>query len=149
MKALDLRLADHIALVTGAANGIGYPGVNGTALSGSGARYKGHRTDYRVALDYRFSPELLVYASVATGFKGGGTNPRPFNAAQVIAFNPETLTSFENHLKENGADFNATKFHLGQALSIDPKTELSTDESANRLFTREYRPGFELPIPPA
>lgn len=57
----------------------------------------------------------------------------------------ETLDSFESHLKENGVDFEATKFFLGQTLTIDPKTELSTDEAANRLFTREYRQGFELP----
>ncbi len=98
----------------GAANGIGYSGPNGTALSGSVARYKGHRTDFRAAVDYRFSPELLVYASVATGFKGGGTNPRPFNAAQVISFNPETLTSYEVGFKSDLFDrklrFNLTGF---------------------------------------
>lgn len=57
----------------------------------------------------------------------------------------ETLTSFEEHLKENGVDFNATKFFLGRELSIDPRTERATDEEANRLFTRDYRKGFELP----
>lgn len=61
------------------------------------------------------------------------------------AYVTETLTSFEEHLKEDGVDFNATKFYLGQALTIDPKTELSTDPAANQLFTREYRKGFELP----
>jgi hypothetical protein len=30
-------------------------------------------------------------------------------------------------------------------LTIDPVTELSSDPEANRLFTREYRKGFELP----
>ncbi len=37
--------------------------------------------------------------------------------------------------------------YLGKSLMIDPKTELSTDEAANKLFTREYRKGFELPEP--
>jgi len=59
----------------------------------------------------------------------------------------ETLATFEAHLKENDVDFNATKLYLGKELTIDPKTELSTDEAANRLFTREYRKGFELPEP--
>jgi len=58
----------------------------------------------------------------------------------------ETLTSFEAHLKEHNVDFDATKFYLGQSLTIDPKTELSTDAAANQLFTREYRKGFELPL---
>src|SRR4029077_4942263 len=38
----------------------------------------------------------------------------------------DTLTSFEDHLKESGVDFNKTKLYLGQELTIDPKTELST-----------------------
>jgi iron complex outermembrane receptor protein len=99
----------------GAANGIGYSGPNGTALSGSVAHYNGNRVDWRVALDYRFSPALLAYASVSTGFKGGGTNPRPFNAAQVISFNPETLTNYEVGIKSDLFDkrvrFNLTGFY--------------------------------------
>jgi predicted dehydrogenase len=66
----------------------------------------------------------------------------------LLAENPHvaaTLTSFEEHLKENDVDFDVTKFYLGQELSIDPKTERSTDEAANRLFTREYRRGYEMP----
>ena len=71
-----------------------------------------------------------------------GTRPSDLAGNRHVA---ETLTSFEEHLKENGVDFNATKFYLGQPLTIDPKTELSTDAEANRLFTREYRAGFVLP----
>jgi len=60
------------------------------------------RLDYRVSLDYRVTPELLVYGSVSTGFKGGGTSPRPFNAAQVMAtFDPETLTAYELGFKSD------------------------------------------------
>lgn len=85
-----------------------------TALSGSVARYKGSKWDYRAALDYRVSPELMFYASVATGFKGGGTNPRPFNAGQVISFGPEKLTSYEVGFKSDLWDrklrLNATLF---------------------------------------
>jgi predicted dehydrogenase len=74
-----------------------------------------------------------------------GTRPSQMTDHRLVT---ETLTSFESHLKENGVDFNQTKLYLGQELTIDPKTELSTDSSANRLFTREYRKGFELPNPP-
>lgn len=101
----------------GAACGAGFNGVdtndcngNGNrtetlkALTGNKATYDGNNTDYRVALDYRFSPELMVYASVATGFKGGGTNPRPFNAFQAIGFGPEKLTSYEIGFKSDFLD---------------------------------------------
>ncbi|MBI3860852.1 MAG: Gfo/Idh/MocA family oxidoreductase [Planctomycetia bacterium] len=74
-----------------------------------------------------------------------GTRP------SLLADNPHvktTLATFEDHLRENGVDFSATKLFLGQALTMDPKTELSTDAAANQLFTREYRAGFELPTPP-
>ena len=63
----------------------------------------------------------------------------------------DTLESFDTHLRENNIDYGITKFTLGRELTIDPKTERSTDDEANRLFTRDYRKGFELPRvePPA
>ncbi|MBN8818311.1 MAG: TonB-dependent receptor [Sphingomonas sp.] len=80
--------------------------------------FKGDRWDWRISTDFRFSPELLVYGSVATGFKGGGVNPRPFfgpsagscTAAGYVApapcnqlgsFNPETLTTYELGFKSD------------------------------------------------
>jgi iron complex outermembrane receptor protein len=71
------------------------------ALTGNTASYKGDQIDYRVAVDYRFSDAVLAYASVATGFKGGGSNPRPFNAFQLLPFGPETLTAYEIGLKND------------------------------------------------
>ena len=57
--------------------------------------FEGERWDWRVVGDYRFSDEFLAYASVSTGFKGGGVNPRPFVADQRQPFEPETLTTYE------------------------------------------------------
>jgi predicted dehydrogenase len=57
----------------------------------------------------------------------------------------ETFESFEKHLGENAVDTMKTPLLLGRELSIDPRTERSTDEQANRLFSRDYRKGFELP----
>jgi len=56
-----------------------------------------------------------------------------------------TLESFDRHLADNGVDFAATQLTLGRTLTVDPKTEQSDDAEANRLFTREYRKGYELP----
>lgn len=74
----------------------GQPSINGLT-----SRFKGDRIDYRVSLDYRFSPDVLAYATVSTGFKGGGITARPFNAAQARlgVFGPETLTAYEIGLK--------------------------------------------------
>jgi hypothetical protein len=57
----------------------------------------------------------------------------------------QTLESFEAHLAANGVDFAETKLTLGRTLTIDPVTEQADDAEANRLFSREYRKGFELP----
>jgi iron complex outermembrane recepter protein len=82
-----------------------------------------------VETDYRFSPEVFVYASVATGYKGGGVNPRPFFGPsagdcnvlpvgapcnQITSFQPETLRTYEAGVKTDLFDrklrFNASVF---------------------------------------
>ncbi|MXO70732.1 TonB-dependent receptor [Alteraurantiacibacter buctensis] len=98
----------------GAAYGPGFEGPNtlnipvgpqvpaqGKALTGAVANYQGDKIDWRVALDYRFSDAFMAYASVSTGFKGGGSNPRPFNAFQLLSFAPETLTAYEIGFKSD------------------------------------------------
>jgi len=37
----------------------------------------------------------MTYASVATGFKGGGVNPAIYRAEQIVPFGPEKLTAYE------------------------------------------------------
>ena len=85
-----------------------------------------------MAVDYRFSPEFLAYASVATGYKGGGVNPRPFFGPsagecsalppgviapcnQVQSFRPETIRTYEVGFKSDFADrkvrLNAAAFY--------------------------------------
>ncbi|TIX49273.1 TonB-dependent receptor [Alteraurantiacibacter aquimixticola] len=101
----------------GAACGEGFDGVDTNdcdndgnttevlrALSGNTANYEGDKIDWRVAVDYRFSDQVLAYASVATGFKGGGSNPRPFNAFQLVPFGPEELVAYEVGLKTDLLD---------------------------------------------
>jgi iron complex outermembrane receptor protein len=46
----------------------------------------------------------MTYGSISTGFKGGGTNPRPFNDEQVLAFDPEELTAYEVGAKSDWFD---------------------------------------------
>ncbi|MBO9498979.1 MAG: TonB-dependent receptor [Novosphingobium sp.] len=72
-----------------------------TALTGLVAKYKGSRWDWRGAINYKVTPDVMVYASVATGFKGGGANPRPFYASQAISFDPENLTNYELGFKSD------------------------------------------------
>lgn len=87
--------------------------------------FKGNRTDWRLALDYRFSDSVMTYGQVSTGYRSGGVNPRPFFAPgtllpvlngainpagpltdvnQLKAFEPETLTSYEMGFKTDLLD---------------------------------------------
>ena len=97
--------------------------------------FKGDRTDYRLVGDYRFSPDFLAYASVSTGFKGGGVNPRPFVADQRLPFNPETLTTYEvgfksdlfdRHMRVNGAVFLNKYEDIQLGKTVCPESVLQT-----------------------
>ncbi|WP_137680798.1 TonB-dependent receptor [Aurantiacibacter suaedae] len=123
----------------GAACGAGFSGIdtedcdgdgNTTeelrALTGNVATYNGDEVDYRVALDYRFTESLMVYGSVATGFKGGGSNPRPFNAFQLIAFGPETLTAYEVGFK---SDFLNRRVRLNLSAFINKYADIQSPVS--------------------
>jgi iron complex outermembrane receptor protein len=84
-------------------------------LNGVRGVFEGDRVDYRFAADYKFDNSILVYAQYATGFKGGGINPRPYFPSQVVSFDPETLNSIEAGFKGDFFDrmlrLNAAVFH--------------------------------------
>jgi hypothetical protein len=71
-----------------------------------------------------------------------GTRPSLAATDKQVA---ESLGTFGTYLDDNAIDFGKTPLKLGRELTIDPQTEQSTDPEANRLFTREYRKGYELP----
>jgi iron complex outermembrane receptor protein len=53
------------------------------------------RVDPKVALQYQWTEDFMTYAQYSTGFKGGGTNPNPINAAQALPFGVEALKAYE------------------------------------------------------
>ena len=58
-----------------------------------------HALTPRFALDYRLTPDILLYASASRGFKSGGFNGRPSNMASLSAFDPESVWSYESGIK--------------------------------------------------
>ncbi len=124
----------------------------------SGGEYQAHFANFVKAIRSRNHKDLhldiedghlssalahLGNVSLRTGsVVSAGTRPNGFGDNKHVT---QTLDSFEAHLAENNVDYAATKYILGRELTIDPQTELSSDPEANRLFTREYRKGFELP----
>ena len=57
--------------------------------------YSSDNTDYRAALSFDVGDSSMIYGQVATGYKAGGNNARPFFPSQLNAFEPETLDSYE------------------------------------------------------
>jgi iron complex outermembrane receptor protein len=77
------------------------PAYNGDVygLNGQSAHFHGTRLDYRVALQYQVTSNIMAYVDTSTGYKGGGVNPRPFYPSQTLSFQPETLTAYEGGVK--------------------------------------------------
>ncbi len=57
--------------------------------------------DWKAALDYKLTPDLMAYVSASTGFRGGGFNSRPFAASQINEYQPEKLTEYEVGVKSD------------------------------------------------
>lgn len=94
--------------------------------------FKGDRVDWRVAFDYNFSENLMTYAQVSTGYKGGGVNPRPFFGPstpfnQLKPFNPETLTTYEVGFK---TDFLNERMRVNTALFFNEYEDIILTSSA-------------------
>ncbi|MBL4836125.1 MAG: TonB-dependent receptor [Kordiimonadaceae bacterium] len=54
----------------------------------------------KFVLDYQVTDNTLIYAGITMGFKSGGFNNFPFDTATAqVAFDPETITSYETGLK--------------------------------------------------
>ncbi|MBN8829645.1 MAG: TonB-dependent receptor [Sphingomonadales bacterium] len=53
------------------------------------------RFDWKIGVDYRFSQELMVYASAATGARLPGYNARPQQPTQVVSFGSDETLAYE------------------------------------------------------
>jgi predicted dehydrogenase len=75
---------------------------------------------------------------------------RPFEPRQNIfsdsANAQNTMIVMEEHLASNGIALNTTDLIVGPRLTVNTASEnFSNNEPANRLLTRDYRPGFAVP----
>jgi iron complex outermembrane receptor protein len=69
---------------------------------------------YRAGLQYKITPDAMIYASVATGFRSGGFNGRPYSVGEFTsAFGPEKATTYEIGEK---AEFFDRRFRLNASL---------------------------------
>lgn len=73
-------------------------------LSGLTDTYAQTITDYRAVVSYEWMPDIMTYVQFATGHKGGGIAPRPYDYRQVRPFGPEKLRSYEAGFKADVLD---------------------------------------------
>ena len=94
--------------------------------------YGSSHTDWKAGLDYRFSEQVMVYASAATGFRSDGAQPRPFTPGQQKETVPaEELTSYEIGTK---MDFFDRRLRVNVALfqdDYDPRVVVSAGTQCN------------------
>jgi iron complex outermembrane recepter protein len=90
-------------------------------LNGLEGTFVGDRLDYRIGANYAPTDDLLLYAQVSTGFKGGGINPRPSAPDQVLTFGPETVTTYEAGFK---SDWLGRRVRLNGAVFLNDYTDI-------------------------
>lgn len=81
---------------------------------------------------YRFSPDVMAYATVSKGFKSGGFNDA-LSAADGIAFGPESLWNYEAGLKTQFLDrrlvVNAAVYYMDWS-----RIQLAEDNAATPIY---------------
>jgi iron complex outermembrane receptor protein len=97
------------------------PAAGVGSLNGTQGVFNGNNTDYRAAVQYSFSDDVMTYVQYATGFKGGGVSSRPFVADQATGFGPEKLKTWEAGVK---ADLLDRRLRVNSAVFIGDYTDL-------------------------
>jgi iron complex outermembrane receptor protein len=84
-------------------DGVSYGNVHAgfCGLNGMEGTFSGSNVDWRAVAQYQWTPDVMTYVSVATGYKGGGVNPRPYTANQAYPFESENLVAYEIGAKTN------------------------------------------------
>ncbi|MEM8694657.1 MAG: TonB-dependent receptor [Pseudomonadota bacterium] len=121
VRARSPLLAVQIPFGTADVNGFLSNNFDGDGQTAGQQAFREDRVTFdeitgRVVLDWQWSPDNLLYASWARGYKSGGINP-PFDPIFNVpqAFAPEIINSFEigskNTLADGAVQLNATLFY--------------------------------------
>jgi iron complex outermembrane receptor protein len=80
--------------------------------------------DWKVGLDYKLTEDILLYSSVATGYRPEAFNPRPFQITQFVPVDGEENTSFDVGIKgdffDNRVRLNVAGFYIDFSQRILP-----------------------------
>ena len=108
---------------------LGTPDVN-LAFSDYTETARMKRWMYKLGVDYRFTPDILGYATFSHGVKSGGFNGAASNTTtQLQAYEPETLDSYEIGLKSTLLDdtmqLNLSAFYYDYRNKQEPALSVS------------------------
>lgn len=111
-------------------------------------------TTGRVVLDYRFTDDVLLYASYAEGYKAGGFNSAspngddpPFDPEEIGTWEVGIKSSwFDNRLRLNAAYFSYEYENLQELVFVQPEC-LGSDFGSNQFLDSDIDgEGYELAI---
>jgi iron complex outermembrane receptor protein len=101
--------------------------------------------NFNFSVNYQFTPDIMSYIRISTGYKAGGFNARVTDATSSLVYNPEKATAYEIGVKSEWLDhklrLNATGFYTDYAnLQVNQYTGgVGTTTNADA-----YYEGFEL-----
>ena len=110
-------------------------------LNGFEGEYSGSNVDYRGVVQYQWTDDIMTYASIATGSKGGGVNPTPYTRAQAYPFDSEHLTAYEIGVK-------TSLFDRRMRLNVSAYLNKYSDFIANVFSRVAAAPNPNCPIEP-
>jgi iron complex outermembrane receptor protein len=93
--------------------GLGYTTAQAVA-AGNPVEQTKKKITPRIAVNYKITPDIMLFASATNGFKSGGWNGNAALPANAVVFGPETTWSYEGGIKSElfnrRVRFNATGF---------------------------------------
>lgn len=94
--------SDEKAFAGSIQNGFGFPATSANKTNAA----KWHAWTPKFGIDYKFTDDIMAYASVSRGFRAGGFNGLAVANTTVFgaAFDPETVWAWEAGLKSQFAD---------------------------------------------
>lgn len=106
---------------------------------------------WRIALDHRFSADVMAYVSYSRGFKSGGYNAQ---TPQVIGYDPERLDAYEVGLKSDLLDrkvrLNLSAFYYNYSnIQVAAYLVATNSQIYNGAKSRIYGLDFDLEARPA
>ena len=95
-----------------------------TRVQNPNVQVKDEHFDWKVGLDFKATDTILLYGSIATGYRPGAYNSRPFQATQVVAVGQEESIAYELGMKgdffDNTLRTNLAVFYTDYSTRILP-----------------------------